>query len=57
VWLIDTETYQLKIYHPESESFPHFAILSHTWGKDEVLSKDMKDLPKAKKKERWRKTE
>ena len=38
------------------EGVPRYAILSHTWGTDEVLFADMGD-PEAKKKSGWGKIE
>ncbi|KAF4434180.1 Vegetative incompatibility protein HET-E-1 [Colletotrichum fructicola] len=48
MWLINTKTLRLEqIVDPSSVDY---AILSHTWGDDEVSFKDMKRLSKAKKK-------
>jgi len=38
--LLDTETLQL-LYFPDNE-VPTYAILSHTWGKEEVTFEDLK---------------
>ncbi|KAF5521760.1 Vegetative incompatibility protein HET-E-1 [Colletotrichum aenigma] len=47
MWLINTKTLRLEqIVDPSSVDY---AILSHTWGDDEVSFKDMKRLPKAMK--------
>ncbi|KAN0099006.1 Heterokaryon incompatibility protein (HET) domain containing protein [Hyaloscypha variabilis] len=41
MWLIDTKTLKLKyVTNPEDE---RYAILSHTWGSDEVTFEDMKN--------------
>lgn len=43
MWLIDTETLQLKHFGDEQ---PPYAILSHTWGLDEVTFSDFHDHTK-----------
>ena len=53
MWLIHAETFQLRFAEPTED----YAILSHTWGDDEVLFQDMKDLAVAKTKKGWRKIE
>ncbi len=55
MWLIDTATYVLTFF--ASADDVEYAILSHTWGDDEVVFRDMKDLEKAKKKAGWAKIE
>ncbi|KAI8184825.1 het domain protein [Colletotrichum sp. SAR 10_77] len=47
MWLIDTKTLQLELVN--SPPAVKYAILSHTWSKDEVTFKNMRHLPKAKK--------
>ncbi|KAF4922375.1 Vegetative incompatibility protein HET-E-1 [Colletotrichum viniferum] len=48
MWLINTKTLRLEqIVDPSSVDY---AILSHTWGDDEVSFKDMKRLSRAKEK-------
>ncbi|RYP13679.1 hypothetical protein DL765_006761 [Monosporascus sp. GIB2] len=44
--LINTSTLALKEF--EGSDIPYYAILSHTWGNDEVCFADMVDLEKAK---------
>jgi len=39
MWLINTTTLQLKEFYPSKA--PPYAILSHTWGDDEVTFRDM----------------
>jgi len=46
--LIDTETMGMVLHM--GEDLPAYAILSHTWGPDEPLFRDMADLPTAKQK-------
>ncbi|KAF5004696.1 hypothetical protein FDECE_8807 [Fusarium decemcellulare] len=54
MWLINTETLQLEEFvTPPS----NYAILSHTWEKDEVLFRDMKDVSHASSKCGWKKIE
>lgn len=47
MWLINTSTLELEhfIGHPKGQ----YAILSHTWGDDEVSFHDMQDLTRAKR--------
>ncbi|KAL8382912.1 hypothetical protein RB595_006607 [Gaeumannomyces hyphopodioides] len=44
MYLINTKTYRLEQFQDPAE-VPKYAILSHTWGKDEVLFKDMQQEP------------
>ena len=54
MWLINIETYKLC----EFVDPPPYAILSHTWGEEEVSFRDMENLTKAKTKCRgWAKIE
>ncbi|KAL0939757.1 het domain protein [Colletotrichum truncatum] len=48
MWLINTETLQLE--EIEDPSATVYAILSHTWGEEEVTFKDISCLSKAEKK-------
>ncbi|KAI1266228.1 heterokaryon incompatibility protein-domain-containing protein [Xylariaceae sp. FL1019] len=48
MWLINTETLELKFFIDEYEV--RYAILSHTWGDDEVSFQDFSDLDKARRK-------
>ncbi|KAF5500177.1 Vegetative incompatibility protein HET-E-1 [Colletotrichum siamense] len=48
MWLINTKTLRLEEF--QDYSTVEYAILSHTWGVDEVSFKDMKHISKAKKK-------
>jgi len=53
MWLIDTETLELKYTtNPKNQ---RDAILSHTWGSDEVAFEDMKDPTAAQRKTGWQK--
>ncbi|SPQ24029.1 5ef9a13c-4fad-4aa7-aede-151cb176ec88 [Thermothielavioides terrestris] len=45
--LINARTFKLKEF---SGKPPHYAILSHTWGDDEVTFQDMADLDRARRK-------
>ncbi|KAF5344919.1 hypothetical protein D9758_011580 [Tetrapyrgos nigripes] len=45
--LLNTETFQLQEYYTD---IPAYAILSHTWDKEEVTFRDMQNLEVAKKK-------
>lgn len=47
MWLIDSITFELKFFLADR---PAYAILSHTWGSDEVAFQDFKDLSIAKDK-------
>ncbi|KAH7145566.1 heterokaryon incompatibility protein-domain-containing protein [Dactylonectria estremocensis] len=50
MWLVDVDTFRLKYFHDP----PHqYAILSHTWGGNEVVFKDMDDIPRARQKDAW----
>ncbi|KXJ89450.1 heterokaryon incompatibility protein-domain-containing protein, partial [Microdochium bolleyi] len=44
--LINTKTYQLKDFL--DESIPPYAVLSHTWGEDELVYKDLIKGPEAR---------
>jgi hypothetical protein len=46
--LLNTETHELEEFPDESKA-PEYAILSHTWGKDEVIFDDFKNRPAAAK--------
>lgn len=48
MWLINTESLELDYF--VGKNIPHYAILSHTWGDEEVTFQDWKDLKKASKK-------
>ncbi|KAI1336234.1 HET-domain-containing protein [Xylariaceae sp. FL0016] len=52
MWLIDTQTYQLKLCDNE-----RYAILSHTWGDEEVSFHDIQDLARARKNQGFKKIE
>jgi Heterokaryon incompatibility protein (HET) len=47
--LINTETYKLEFFL--DEQIPKYAILSHTWGKEEV---SFQDMPNVKKIRNWK---
>jgi hypothetical protein len=51
--LIDTSTLQLH-HVPDAQKTP-YAILSHTWGDDEVIHKDLSNIEKAKSKSSYNK--
>jgi len=55
MWLLDTNTCELH-YFLHAEKAPPYAILSHTWGDEEVSFKDMDDMAKARAKQGWSKT-
>jgi len=42
MWLIDTKTLELKYFVPENA--PPYAILSHTWGDEEVVFAEFRNL-------------
>lgn len=46
--LVNTQTLQLEEFFDATA--PKYAILSHTWEKEEVLFRDMEDLDKARAK-------
>ncbi|THU82678.1 HET-domain-containing protein [Dendrothele bispora CBS 962.96] len=52
--LLHTETFEVKEFLTDSD-IPIFAILSHTWGKDEVTFQDIQNLENAKRKAGWSK--
>lgn len=45
MWLINTATLKLEYFssHPKGE----YAVLSHTWGDDEVTFQDLQDIASA----------
>ena len=47
MWLLDTSTLELRDF--VGASIPPYAILSHTWGDDEVTFKDMRKYREAAK--------
>ncbi|KAF4854162.1 Vegetative incompatibility protein HET-E-1 [Colletotrichum siamense] len=47
MWLINTKTLRLEEF--QDYSTVEYAILSHTWGDDEVSFKDMQDFARAKR--------
>ncbi|KAL2875711.1 hypothetical protein SGCOL_009022 [Colletotrichum sp. CLE4] len=49
MWLLNTTTYELRMFIVGS-TVPSYAILSHTWGSDEVTFQDIQTLPLASKK-------
>jgi hypothetical protein len=51
--LINMRTYGLEEFY--DNAIPPYAILSHTWGDQEVLIYDMSDLEKAKRKKGFKK--
>ncbi|KPM39511.1 hypothetical protein AK830_g7037 [Neonectria ditissima] len=52
MWLIDVVDFSLKSFHDPP---PRYAILSHTWGEDEVVFRDMDDIHRAQQKSAWKK--
>lgn len=56
MWLISIHSYELRNFSKPAE-IPLYAILSHTWGDDEVSFEDMRDVEKAKLKKGFRKIE
>lgn len=52
MWLLNTATYEL--HYCVSETEQKYAILSHTWGEEEVLFQDMKTNA-AREKKGWAK--
>ncbi|CAM1509112.1 Fc.00g028510.m01.CDS01 [Cosmosporella sp. VM-42] len=52
MWLLDVETFSLVFFDSPP---PRYAILSHTWGEDEVVFQDMEDIGAAQQKEGWMK--
>ena len=43
MWLIDASTAKLALKPFYGEDIPPYAILSHTWGDDEVSFEDFKN--------------
>ena len=56
MWLINAKTLRLEEFI-DGRSTPKYAILSHTWCKDEVLFQDMAIPTAARKKKGWKKIE
>ncbi|KAK7415433.1 hypothetical protein QQX98_005884 [Neonectria punicea] len=46
--------FSLEYFHDPP---PQYAILSHTWGEDEVVFRDMDDIPRAQQKAAWHKVQ
>ncbi|OHF00433.1 heterokaryon incompatibility protein [Colletotrichum orchidophilum] len=46
MWLLNTTTYELRMFI-DGTDMPPYAILSHTWGPDEVTFQDIQNLPLA----------
>lgn len=55
--LINVNTYKLKDCTGDLSTYPSYAILSHTWEKEEVSYRDMQDLSIAKSKRGFKKIE
>jgi hypothetical protein len=55
--LINTHSLQLEEFFFDDGGRPTYAILSHTWGKEEVIFSDMVDLDKARAKAGFAKLE
>jgi hypothetical protein len=54
MWLIDVKTWKLNIFLGEDVfTETPYAILSHTWEKDEVSFQDMQNLDIARQKSDW----
>lgn len=47
MWLINCRTQILEEFNDEKAFATGYAILSHTWGKDEVSFQDIRDSAKA----------
>jgi hypothetical protein len=47
MWLLDTSTLELRDF--VGVAIPPYAILSHTWGEDEVTFRDMRKYREATK--------
>ncbi len=56
MWLLNVSSYELQDFLTP-ESSPAYAILSHTWGDDEVSFQDIKSLGQARLKKGFRKIE
>ncbi|THU90993.1 HET-domain-containing protein [Dendrothele bispora CBS 962.96] len=52
--LLNTKSFQLEEFHAD---IPPYAILSHTWEKEEVSFQDIQDLNVAKGKKGWKKVQ
>lgn len=48
MWLLDVRDQTLKYSHSEKQVPGGYAILSHTWGEDEVTFEEIRDLPAVK---------
>jgi hypothetical protein len=55
--LVNTHSLQLEEFIFDGRGRPTYAILSHTWGKEEVIFFDMADLDKARAKAGFAKVE
>ncbi|KAK7455243.1 hypothetical protein VKT23_011115 [Stygiomarasmius scandens] len=54
--LLHTETFQLKEFYTDIDT-PPYAILSHTWDKEEITFQDMHELGAARNKLGWAKVQ
>ncbi|KAK7455258.1 hypothetical protein VKT23_011130 [Stygiomarasmius scandens] len=52
--LLHTETFQLREFFTD---IPQYAILSHTWDKEEVTFQDLQDLSAVQRKSGWKKVQ
>lgn len=55
MWLLHAETHSLKWLHDAQARAEGYAILSHTWGKEEVSFQDIQNLKSARRLEGYRK--
>lgn len=50
MWLLHARNQTLKYFHSEEQVPGGYAILSHTWGEEEVTFDEIRDLESAQKK-------
>ncbi|KAH8807594.1 heterokaryon incompatibility protein-domain-containing protein [Xylogone sp. PMI_703] len=55
MWLLNVDTFCLEFFHGPDQV--RYAILSHTWEKEEVIYQDMSNLSLARQKSGWYKIE
>lgn len=55
--LINVRTYELRDFMGDLSTYPSYAILSHTWERDEVSYTEMQELSVAKRKRGFKKIE
>jgi hypothetical protein len=55
MWLLTTDSFELKYFHAVNTTETPYAILSHTWGNEEVTFQEMRLKTGSEQKEGYRK--